>query len=168
VIVAAPVVFAQNTTAPPTTSSGACPIDLFMGNWSGTCSQTTFPKTRCTSAEECSNISPLSSWGLAQGYDGSTSNPPCTQSYNFSFYKVGQAIMYEYQVGDLIAGTVCKNAVSNESLFAYFQKANPDQWSFSVNDTGVPQSFYGSSPPCLLGAGATRPNASTSPASMGD
>lgn len=143
-------------------AGAACPVDLFMGNWSGTCSQTTFPKASCANPTACAAL-PLSGWGLAQGWDGSTATPPCTQSISFSVYKVGGSIFYQFVTGSLVAGSTCKNAASlNNSLYPYLQSVAPYEMSFSVNDTGVVQPFFGSSGPCLIASGATPPTASTS------
>jgi len=140
-------------------AGAACPIDKFMGNWTGTCSQTPMMRAACASVEACAAVG-LAGLAIGQGYDGSTTNPPCTQVYNFAFYKVGSAIMYDWSVGALTAP--CKNAVSpNANLFAFFTRGDPLQYSFSVNDNGNVQSFFGASAPCFLATGATPPTGST-------
>jgi hypothetical protein len=143
-------------------AGAACPVDLFMGNWTGTCSQVTFPKTSCATHQECRAL-PLTGWGLAQGWDGSTTQPPCTQSFSFSAYKVGQAIFFQYKAGGLVAGSTCKNAASpNENLYPLISDEPPYQISFSANDNGYVQPYFGSSAPCFIAAGATPPTATTS------
>ena len=140
-------------------AGAACPIDQFMGNWTGTCSQTPMMKAACSSVETCAAAG-LAGLSIGQGYDGSTTNPPCTQTYTFAFYKIGSAIMYDWSVGALTAP--CKNAASpNDDLFAFFTRGDPLQYSFSVNDNGNIQSFYGPNAPCFLALGATPPTAST-------
>jgi hypothetical protein len=139
-------------------AGAACPVDSFMGNWTGSCSQVTFPKASCATPQDC----PLAGWGLAQGWDGSTTQPPCTQSFSFSAYKVGQAIFFEYKAGGLVAGSVCKNAASGADLFPLLSNVAPYQISFSANDNGEVQPYFGSSAPCFIAAGPTPPTASTS------
>ena len=68
--------------------------------------------------------------------------------------------MFEWSVGALTAP--CKNAVSpNANLFPFLTRGDPLQYSFSANDNGYIQSFFGPTAPCLVGLGATPPTAST-------
>ena len=142
-------------------AGAACPIDKFMGNWTGTCSQVPMMRVACASAAACqSAMTPgLAGLAIGQGYDSSPATP-CTQTYAFSFYKIGSAIMYEWSTGALTGP--CKNAVSpNANLFTFLNSADPSQQSFSVNDNGNVQSFFGANAPCFIAAGATPPTGST-------
>jgi hypothetical protein len=120
----------------------------------------TFPKVSCaTNPEACAK---LADWGLALGYDASTTAPPCTQTFSFAVKKKdGGKYTYEYKAGGLVAGTFCKNAVSGADLFPLLSDVPPYETSFSANDNGVVQPFFGPSAPCLLVAGATAPTATT-------
>lgn len=146
-------------------AGAACPIESFVGSWEGSCSQTTFPKASCTynsSASDPVAACPLSNWGIAQGYDGSTTAPPCTQTFSFAVTKSGGKYFYEYKAGALVAGSVCKNAVSGGAdLFPLLSDVPKYETSFSVNDIGVTLPYFGPSAPCLLVAGQTPPTAST-------
>ena len=152
-------------------AGAACPIESFVGSWEGSCSQTTFPKASCTynsSASDPVAACPLSTWGIAQGYDGSTIAPPCTQTFSFAVKKNGTTAggatkyTYEYKAGGLVAGSSCKNAVSGGAdLFPLLSDVPKYETSFSVNDTGVTSPFFGPSAPCLVAAASTPPTAST-------
>jgi hypothetical protein len=144
-------------------AGAACPVEKFVGSWEGSCSQTTFPKASCTynsSASDPVAACPLSTWGIAQGYDGSTT-APCTQTFSFAVTKSGGKYYYEYKAGALVAGSVCKNPLSGDNLFPLLSVVPAYETSFSVNDIGVTLPYFGPSPPCLLVAGETPPTAST-------
>jgi hypothetical protein len=139
-------------------AGAACPIEKFVGSWSGSCSQTTFPKVSCaTNPEACAK---LADWGIALGYDGSTTAPPCTQTFSFAVKKDGANYTYEYKAGAFVAGSVCKTA-SGADLFPLLSDVKPYQTAFSANDNGQIQSFFGPTAPCFLVAGSTPPTAST-------
>jgi len=138
----------------------ACPIDNFIGNWSGSCSQTVGMKAACATADACTAAG-AAGLGLAYGYDTTTTGgSPCTQEYTFSYYKVGTVIYNEYTSGKLI-GT-CSNAVSpNSAMFAFLQRAINTQVSFSVNDNDKIQTWFGAAAPCYIVSGSSAPTAST-------
>ena len=116
-------------------------------------------KAACATAGECGTAG-VAGLGIAIGYDTTTTGgSPCTQEYTFSFYKVGTAIYYEYTSGKLI-GT-CLNAVSNAAMFAFLQRGQPAQHSFSEKDNGYPQTWFGGAAPCYIVAGSTVPTATT-------
>jgi hypothetical protein len=141
-------------------TAATCPIDNFIGNWTGTCVQAVGMTSACSTVEGCA-IAGSAGMSLAHGWDTNTSLSSCTQTYKFSFFKVGNTIMYEYTSGDLVGS--CSNAVPpHANLFAFLQHGPPSQQSFSAAGVdGAPSSFFGSDIPCYIAAGATPPTSAT-------
>ena len=137
-----------------------CPVDLFMGNWSGSCVQTVGMISACASPAACATAG-VADLRLSPGWNAVSSTASCTQKYDFSFFKVGAAIHYEYTSGALIGS--CANANTSAPLHALLQRGDPMQHSFSTNVVVFGNDFFGRTPTtCALVAGSSAPTAATS------
>ena len=143
-------------------AGGACPISNFMGNWTGSCVQTVGMKDACADAAAC-QTSGITNMRMSPGWDFTTGVSSCTQTYQFSFWKVGAAYYYEFTSGALV-GT-CTNAISpNANLHPFFQRGFPAVQSFSANTAATivnSQAFFGANDPCYITAGSTPPDATS-------
>jgi hypothetical protein len=132
-----------------------CPVELFMGNWSGSCVQTVGMVSACASPSACLNAA-TTDLRLSPGWNAAPSTASCTQKYDFRFFKVGAAIHYEYTSGALIGS--CANVNTSAPLYAFLQRGEPLQHSFSANVAVFNNDFFGSTPTtCALVAGPSAP-----------
>lgn len=143
-------------------AGAACPIDNFIGNWTGSCVQTLGMKDLCADAAACATAG-SGNMRLSPGWDFTSGVSSCTQRYEFSFWKVGAAVWYEYTSGALVSP--CTNAITPfASLFPFLQRGLPAQQSFSANTaaTIIPsQIFFGANDPCYILAGSTPPTSTS-------
>ena len=142
-------------------AGGACPIDNFIGNWTGSCVQTLGMKDSCADPAACAAAT-STNMRLSPGWNYETGVTSCTQRYEFSFIKVGTAVFYEYTSGALVSP--CKNAITPfATLFPFLQRGTSAQQSFSANTAAIitaSQAFFVSDP-CYVVAGSTAPTATT-------
>jgi hypothetical protein len=147
------------SSAPPVTQT-PCPVDLFMGDWSGSCIQTVGMNSTCASPDDCATAG-VANLRLSPGWNAVPSAASCTQKYDFRFFKVGAAIHYEYTSGALIGS--CANANTSAPLHAFLQRGDPLQHSFSTNVVAFGNDFFGSTATtCALVLGSSAPTAATS------
>jgi hypothetical protein len=143
-------------------AGGACPIDNFIGNWTGSCVQTIGMKESCANATACAAAG-LGNMRLSPGWDFATGVSSCTQRYDFSFWKVGTAVWYEFTSGAFVSP--CTNAITPfAALFPFLQRGLPSQQSFSTSTaaTIIPsQAFFGTNDPCYIITGSTPPTATS-------
>jgi hypothetical protein len=142
-------------------AGGACPIDNFIGNWTGSCVQTLGIKNECADAAACATAG-SGNMRLSPGWDFTTGVASCTQKYQFSFSKVGATVLYEFTSGAFVSP--CANAITPfATLFPFLQRGLPAQQSFSTNTAATitpSQAFFGAgNDPCYILAGSTVPTA---------
>ena len=96
-----------------------CPVDLFMGNWSGSCVQTVGMNSACASPDACATAG-VADLRLSPGWNAVSSTASCTQKYDFRFFTL-QAC------GSVVVGLYICSFIQASVLFFRCKMLNPDK-----------------------------------------